>query len=145
MSSHHLNVYCMCLCVCVCACLGKWGNEGITGHVISTAFSLSSFFSWSDGVIISSASGNGKWPHALFKHAKMLIDDSLIYIFPQCRSHSSHFQPGMRYINVNLGLIIQVGGASFIIYFGWCWGSWMFILSWLFPLGYKYFKKSNTK
>lgn len=44
----------------------------------------------SDGVIISPASGYGKWPHALFTYAKMLIDDSFIYIFPQCQTHFSH-------------------------------------------------------
>lgn len=49
------------------------------------------YLSWSDGVIISPASGYGKWPHALFTHAKMLIDDSFIYIFPQCRSYCSYF------------------------------------------------------
>lgn len=46
---------------------------------------------WSDGVIISPASGYRKWPHALFTHAKMLIDDSFIYIFLSFQSHISHF------------------------------------------------------
>lgn len=123
--------------------------------LITPAFSISplqliTFASWSDGVIISPASGYGKWPHALFIHAKMLIDDSFIYIFPHCQSNLSHFLPlhfnplfwheprlmslahsgfsnglclsdgnvvqafGTRYIHVELGLIIHVGGAPFM-------------------------------
>lgn len=83
----------MCVRVCV-----FWESMDISGFGVHNVPSLPSslispiyYLSWSDGVIISPASGYGKWPHTLFTHAKMLIDGSFIYIFPQCQSHSSYF------------------------------------------------------
>lgn len=139
-------------------CVSFWASWGIrrlgVAYCNIPSFSplqLITLASWSDGVIISPASGYGKWPHALFTHAKMLIDDSFyLYISPTPESFLTFFMPlsfnplfwrepslmslthsrfsnglclfdgnlvqafGTRYIRVELGLIIHVGGAPFI-------------------------------
>lgn len=65
-------------------CVGRNDVLGEVGNNTSphSPLQIITLASWSDGVIISPASGYRKWPHALFTHAKMLIDDSFIYIFP---------------------------------------------------------------
>ena len=77
-----------------------WGIEALCdwGCIISPALPNPPstpiyYLGWSDGVIIPPASGYGKWPHALFTYAKILIDDSFIYKLPQCQSHFSLFLP----------------------------------------------------